>query len=80
MASYFGRRGDAEFTGELGLTGVFRLGVEVLEATSGVAFALDLRQFPQGGADDLRRVVVTAGFDQLANESLPMGGQCDVHN
>ena len=41
MASYFVRRGDAEFAGELGFLGVLSLGVKVLKAARRKAFAFD---------------------------------------
>ena len=50
------------------------------EAAGGEALALYFLQFPQSGTDDFAGIVVAAGFNQLADEAIPMGGKCDVHD
>ena len=52
----------------------------MLEATLRENLAFRVLQFPQGRAHDLGGVVVTARFNQLADETLPMPGECAIIN
>ena len=79
-ASYLVRLGDADALGKIGFSGIFFLGVKVLQAASRKALALRFLKLPESRADDLTGVVVAARVDELTDETFPMSGECDIHS
>lgn len=76
MASYFVRRGDAEFAGELGFLCVFGFCIKVLEASGRKVFAFYFLQFPQmlllqpAGRIFTRRTARNGGGHQIFKKRL----------